>query len=111
MCIRTVPNKSKASKQAILSFLLVIDVFRFFTALFNGQYGTCNYQLRYSPALMGLKFYLLFDAVTNLHMSSRDSSGSKVSSFFKALALERVSTAECIIGSQTSSMFGITNIF
>lgn len=46
--------KSKqASKQAILSFLLVMDIFRFFTALFNGQDGTCNFQLWFSPALMG----------------------------------------------------------
>lgn len=52
----------------------------------------------------------------NIHMSEMsDSSGS---GSFKAsfvtvtkLAFERVSMAECIMGSHTSSMFGITNIF
>lgn len=53
-----------------------------------------------------------------LHMSK--SSGSERSGSLKAsvdvvtvarLALERVSMAECMMGSQRSSMFGITNIF
>lgn len=48
------------------------------------------------------------------------SSGSERSGSLKAsvdvvtvarLALERVSMAECMMGSQRSSMFGITNIF
>lgn len=50
-----------------------------------------------------------------LHMSETSDSGS---GSFKAsfvtvnkLAFERVSMAECIMGSHTSSMFGITNIF
>ncbi len=102
--------KSKQARNIVLSFSYwCVQIFH--SSPFNGQYGTCNDQLRYSPALMGLKLYLLFDTVTNLHMSSRVSSGSKVSSCFKTLALERVSMAECMIGSQTSSMFGITNIF
>lgn len=53
---------------------------------------------------------------SNIHMSeTSDSSGS---GSFKAsfvtvtkLAFERVSMAECIMGSHKSSMFGITNIF
>lgn len=53
---------------------------------------------------------------SSLHMSeTSDSSGS---GSFKAsfvtvtkLVFERVSMAECIMGSHTSSMFGITNIF
>lgn len=55
-------------------------------------------------------------AAYNLHKSKMlDSAGS---ASFEAsfvivtkLAFERVSMAECIMGSQTSSMFGITNIF
>lgn len=53
---------------------------------------------------------------SSLHMS--ETSGSSVSGSFKAssvtvikLAFERASMAECIMGSHTSSMFGITNIF
>lgn len=55
-------------------------------------------------------------AAYNLHkseMSNSAGSGSFEASFVIAtkLAFERVSIAECIMGSQTSSMFGITNIF
>lgn len=53
---------------------------------------------------------------SSLHMS--ETSDSSCSGSFKAsfvtvtrLAFERVSMAECIMGSHTSSMFGITNIF
>lgn len=53
---------------------------------------------------------------SSLHMKeTSDSSGSgscKASLVTVAkLAFERVSMAECIMGSHTSSMFGITNIF
>lgn len=46
-------------------------------------------------------------------MSDSAGSGSLEASFVVAtqLAFERVSMAECIMGSHTSSMFGITNIF
>lgn len=46
-------------------------------------------------------------------MSDSAGSGSFEASFVAVtkLAFERVSMAECIMGSQTSSMFGITNIF
>lgn len=46
-------------------------------------------------------------------MSDSAGSGSFEASFviLTKLAFERVSMAECIMGSQTSSMFGITNIF
>ena len=51
----------------------------------------------------------------SLHSETSDSvgSGSVKASFVSVteLALERGSMAECIMGSQMSSMFGITNIF
>lgn len=55
-------------------------------------------------------------AAYNLHkseISDSAGSGSFEASFVivTKLAFERVSMAECIMGSQTSSMFGITNIF
>lgn len=55
-------------------------------------------------------------AAYNLHkseVSDSAGSGSFEASFVivTKLAFERVSMAECIMGSQTSSMFGITNIF
>lgn len=45
--------------------------------------------------------------------TSDSGSGSFKASFVTVnkLAFERVSMAECIMGSHTSSMFGITNIF
>lgn len=45
--------------------------------------------------------------------SDSSGSGSFKASFVTVtkLAFERVSMAECIMGSHTSSMFGITNIF
>lgn len=45
--------------------------------------------------------------------TSDSGSGSFKASFdtVNKLAFERVSMAECIMGSHTSSMFGITNIF
>lgn len=71
--------------------------------------GTCH-------ITMLIKCLSLCTLKSSLHMSeTSDSSGS---GSFKAsfvivtkLALERVSMAECIMGSHTSSMFGITNIF
>lgn len=71
--------------------------------------GTCH-------IAMVIKCTSLCTLNSSLHMSeTSDSSGS---GSFKAsfvtvtkLAFERVSMAECIMGSHTSSMFGITNIF